>query len=187
MLVQRSKKRLLSEPQNKANKPNRTRDIICVGFFLWLGKTTTSPEKSHASCRLKVKQPSPDLAQLKSLYSCLSHLFRTGKSPRFPQNTVAKPAARTTDDPAAAKTQSGRRQALNCGQNRDLKLAQTSVYTRAVVRRRTTSGATNFGGDRTTATAKFTAGGKSSRRGRRGVLVDGPGEARGPLRRLRVR
>ena len=124
MLVQRSKKRLLSEPQNKANKPNRTRDIICVGFFLWLGKTTTSPEKSHASCRLKVKQPSPDLAQLKSLYSCLSHLFRTGKSPRFPQNTVAKPAARTTDDPAAAKTQSGRRQALNCGQNRDLKLAQ---------------------------------------------------------------
>ena len=144
-------------------------------------------EKSHASCRLKVKQPSPDLAQLKSLYSCLSHLFRTGKSPRFPQNTVAKPAARTTDDPAAAKTQSGRRQALNCGQNRDLKLAQTSVYTRAVVRRRTTSGATNFGGDRTTATAKFTAGGKSSRRGRRGVLVDGPGEARGPLRRLRVR
>ena len=67
--MQRSKKRLLSEPQNKANKPNRTRDIICVGFFLWLGKTTTSPEKSHASCRLKVKQPSPDLAKVKSYYT----------------------------------------------------------------------------------------------------------------------
>ena len=46
--------------------------------------------------------------------------------------------------------------------------AQTSVYTRAIVRRRTTSDTTNFGGDRTTRDRE-TAGGKSSTPRRRGA------------------